>query len=239
MNNKKIVLVTGANRGLGLEAAKTFAEMGYYTILSGRNADSLDSVISKLKDQFQNIDSVILDMSDKQSIRHAADGVLSKYGKIDILVNNAGILIDDADSGADNSILTINSNIIHKTMMTNVYGPLLLSQLLIPKMKENDFGRIVNVSSAMGQLSDMNGLYPAYRISKVSLNALTMSRQNELKGTTILVNSVSPGWVRTDMGGKNAPRSLEEGVQGMIRLATLVDGGPSGLFFRDGDQLDW
>ena len=85
MNNKKIVLVTGANRGLGLEAAKTFAEMGYYTILSGRNADSLDSVISKLKDQFQNIDSVILDMSDKQSIRHAADGVLSKYGKIDII----------------------------------------------------------------------------------------------------------------------------------------------------------
>lgn len=235
----KIVLVTGANRGLGLEAARTFAEMGYFTILSGRNSDSLESVMMKLKTQFQNINSVIMDMSNEQSIRKAADSVLSKYGKVDILVNNAGILIDDANSGADNSILTINSNIIHQTMMTNVYGPLLLSQLLIPKMKESDFGRIVNVSSAMGQLSDMNGLYPAYRISKVSLNAVTVILHNELNGTNILVNSVSPGWVKTDMGGKNAPRTLEEGVQGMIRLATLKDGGPSGLFFRDEDQLAW
>jgi len=124
-------------------------------------------------------------------------------------------------------------------METNLYGPLLVSQALIPLMKIHDYGRVVNVSSGAGQLSEMQTGYPTYRISKTALNALTRITANELKDTTILVNAVCPGWVKTDMGGPNAPRTVEQGVETIVWLATLPEDGPTSGFFRDRQPIPW
>ncbi len=154
-----------------------------------------------------------------------------------MLVNNAGIYIDyQADS---NSILNAKVDTLRQTIETNVYGVLQITQALIPLMKEQNYGRIVNVSSGMGQLNDMQGGSPGYRVSKTALNALTRIFASELKGTNILVNSVCPGWVKTDMGGSEAPRTPEQGVDTIVWLATLPDGSATGGFFRDRQPIDW
>jgi NAD(P)-dependent dehydrogenase (short-subunit alcohol dehydrogenase family) len=157
---------------------------------------------------------------------------------LEILVNNAGILIDPLDPAAG-SVFHTKVDTLRRTYETNVYGPLQLCQALIPLMQVRGYGRVVNISSGMGQLSEMNGGYPGYRLSKTALNALTRIFADELKGTNILVNSVCPGWVRTDMGGPKASRSVEEGVYTIVWLATLPSGSPTGQFFRDRQPIPW
>ena len=151
-------------------------------------------------------------------------------------MNNAGILIDESDLPSETNPKTIRT-----TLETNLLGPWRLCQALIPLMKRNEYGRIVNVSSGAGALSEMSGsLYaPAYSISKTALNALTIMLASELRGSNILVNAVCPGWVRTDMGGTSAPRSVEEGADTAVWLATLPDNGPTGGFFRDRTRIEW
>jgi NAD(P)-dependent dehydrogenase (short-subunit alcohol dehydrogenase family) len=139
----------------------------------------------------------------------------------------------------DISVFDAKVETLRKTMETNVYGPLQLIQALVPLMKEHDYGRIVNVSSGMGQLTDMGGGYPGYRLSKTSLNALTRIFANELNGTHILINTMCPGWVKTDMGGPGATRTPEQGVDTMVWLATLPNDGPTGAFFRDRKPIPW
>ena len=158
-----------------------------------------------------------------------------------MLVNNAGIF-PDAPSAGDHSlpsVFDVPLDAIRSAMDTNVYGPLLLCQALVPLMKKNGYGRIVNLSSGMGQLTYMNGRCPAYRISKTSINALTRIVSEELKDENILVNSMCPGWVKTDMGGSGATREIPEGADTAVWLATLSDGSPSGKFFRDRKEFEW
>lgn len=136
-------------------------------------------------------------------------------------------------------MLRVKTGAINRAMTTNVYGPLLMSQALVPLMKKNNYGRVVNISSGLGQLSDMGGGYPAYRISKTAINALTRMFAGELKADNILVNSMCPGWVKTDMGGPDAPRDVQEGADTAVWLATLPDNGPRGKFFRDRQEIPW
>lgn len=137
------------------------------------------------------------------------------------------------------SVFKTRLDILDATLKTNFYGPLLLCQAFVPLMKRNKYGRIVNVSSGLGQLDSLGSGYPAYELSKAALNALTLSMARELRGTNVLINAMCPGWVRTDMGGWHAPRSVEEGADTVVWLATLPDGGPQGGFFRDRQPIPW
>lgn len=175
-----------------------------------------------------------LDVTSHASIERFAQYVENGLGRSDILVNNAGVFIDRDKRGID-----VDFETVRKTMETNVLGPFLLSQALIPIMRRHRYGRIVNVSSGLGALSDMGSGYPAYRMSKACLNALTRILADELTGTNILVNSVCPGWVRTKMGGPGAYRTVEDGADTAVWLAMLPDSGPSGRFFRDRREIEW
>ena len=175
-----------------------------------------------------------LDVTDHGSITKFAEYIQQEFGRVDILVNNAGVFIDREKLG-----INVDRETVRRTMEANAFGPLFLSQALIPFMKRHHYGRIVNVSSGLGQLTDMGGGYPSYRMSKSCLSAVTRILADELKGTNILVNSVCPGWVRTDMGGSDAERSVEKGAETAVWLALLPDGGPSGQFFRDKKVIPW
>lgn len=177
---------------------------------------------------------ISLDVSDPQSIESATKDILSRFGGVDILVNKAGIFID----GNDNSFATTVEK-LEKTVRTNTIGPFLLCQKLIPAMVKRGGGRVINVSSGLGQLSEPSGGYPAYRISKTALNAVTRLFSVEAHHPQVLVNSVCPGWVRTDMGGANAARSVEKGAETIVWLATEPGLNANGLFFRDKEPIDW
>ena len=157
------------------------------------------------------------------------------YGRTDILINNAGIMIDPRGS----RLLDSELKTYRDTLETNAFGPLLITQALLPLMKKRNYGRIVNLSSGRGQLSEMGSGTPAYRISKTALNALTRIVAAETRGSNILVNSLRPGWVKTDMGGPYAPRTVAQGADTAVWLATLPDGGPTGGFFRDRKPIPW
>ncbi|HZE77162.1 MAG TPA: SDR family oxidoreductase [Nitrososphaeraceae archaeon] len=233
-SNKKIALVTGANRGIGFESCRQLGQLGITVLLTARDATKGLLATKQLTDE--NIDVLFyeLDVSDKTHIHRIAYEVKRRFGRLDILINNAAILYDTGHN-------TINADldIVNEALITNLYGPWLLSQAFIPIMKKNRYGRIVNVSSAAGSLHYMVGGTPAYGISKVALNALTRKLADELKGTGILVNSVDPGWVATDMGGHGG-RSVKEGARGIVWAATkLPENGPSGGFFCDGVAEAW
>ncbi len=234
---EQIALVTGANRGLGLETSRQLAQQGIHVILSSRDVVKGEAAVEKLKAEGLTFSYHPLDVADSESIKRLAQFIQEQFGHLEILVNNAGIFIDPQD--AAESIFQANLETLQRTYETNVYGPLQLCQALIPLMQKQGYGRVINVSSGMGQLSDMNGGSAGYRLSKTGLNALTRIFADELKGTNILVNSVCPGWVRTDMGGPNAHRNIEDGVNTIVWLATLPDGSPTGLFFRDRQPIPW
>lgn len=237
-SKKRVAVVTGGNRGIGKEIVRQLAQKGFQTILTSRDEQKGVDACRELKEDGLYVGYCQLEMTNVESINRLASFIRDHFGQLDILVNNAGILLDSSEPGGS-SVMTGQLDTIRTTMETNVYGPLLLCQAVIPLMKENNYGRIVNVSSGMGQLSDMGGGYPAYRLSKVSLNALTRIFSNELEGTNILVNTMCPGWVKTDMGGENATRSVAEGADTAVWLASLEDGGPTGKFFRDRSEIPW
>jgi NAD(P)-dependent dehydrogenase (short-subunit alcohol dehydrogenase family) len=176
-----------------------------------------------------------LDTSDPTSIELVCKWIVEKHGKVDVLVNNAGIFLDDLAASAS----TTDLKKVLETFQTNTLGPLLLCQKLVPLMVKNGFGRVVNVSSGMGQLGDMEGGSPAYRISKTALNAVTRIFAAESAGSDVLVNSVCPGWVRTDMGGSNAHRSVEKGAETIVWAATSPALKTSGGFYRDKEPIFW
>lgn len=235
----KTAVVTGANRGLGLETCRQLAGLGLTVILTSRDAQKGEAAAAGLRKAGAEVRFHPLDVTDPQSIRRLADFVETEFGRLDMLVNNAGVFLDPVDSPEPDaaSVFRADLDIVRRSMETNVYGPLLLCQALVPLMR--GYGRIVNVSSGMGQLTEMNGGCPGYRFSKVALNALTRILADELQHTRIKVNSLCPGWVRTDMGGPNADRPVEEGADTIVWLATLPDDGPSGGFFRDRKPIPW
>ncbi len=234
----KIAVVTGGNRGLGFETCRQLAKLGIQVILTSREEAKGKAAIEKLEAEGLDVNYQQLDVTNSESIQRLAELVSEQFGYLDILVNNAGILLEQLADG-DDSIFNAEIDTLHQTIETNLYGPLLLCQALVPLMKKHNYGRVVNVSSGAGQLSDMHSGYPTYRISKTALNAVTRIFASELTGTNILVNSVCPGWVRTDMGGSNATRTLEQGVDTIVWLATLPDNSPTGGFFRDRKPIAW
>jgi len=232
----RVALVTGANRGIGLEVARQLANLGYRVILSARNIDQGEAAAEMLCSNDAKVYPVELDVTDEAEVERLVDRVSSDFGRLDVLVNNAGILVDESDLPSKTKAQTVRT-----TLETNLLGPWRLCQAFIPLMKRNNYGRIVNVSSGAGALSEMSdSLYaPAYTISKTALNALTIMLASELQDSNTLVNAVCPGWVRTDMGGSGAPRSVQEGADTAVWLATLPDNGPSGGFFRDRKRIEW
>ncbi len=231
---KKIAVVTGGNLGIGFEACRQLATKGIKVILTSRDEAKGKAAAEKLQAEGLDVIAHPLDVTSAESCDRLAQFLGDLFGRVDVLVNNAGVYLDSG-SGVFNTRV----DTLRQTMETNVYGPLQLSQALIPLMKEHNYGRVVNVSSGMGQLTDMTGGSPGYRISKTALNALTRILSAELQGPNILVNSVCPGWVKTDMGGAGAPRTPEQGADTIVWLATLPDDGPTGGFFRDRQPIDW
>ena len=234
-----LAVVTGGNRGLGLETCRQLAGKGIRVILTARNAQQAESAAQTLRAQGFDVLWQRLDVTDAESVQSLADFIRNAFGRLDILVNNAGVFSDPFDPADPprSSIFNTDIDTIRAAMETNSYGAVRLAQALIPLMDGR--GSVVNISSGMGQLSDMNGCCPGYRLSKTALNAVTRILADELNDTRIKVNSVCPGWVKTDMGGPNAERSLEQGASGIVWAACLPDDGPSGGFFRDGAPIPW
>ena len=181
----------------------------------------------------ENVLAVELDVTDDQSVGAAIAGIESGPGSLDVVVNNAGIF------GEPTGAADYDLERAHEVLETNVFGPWRVVQAALPLLRQSSSPRIVNVSSGAGQLEEMGGGRSAYRLSKAALNALTRTLAADEAGSGLLVNSVCPGWVRTDMGGENAPRSVEEGADTAVWLATLPDGGPSSGFFRNREPIAW
>ena len=234
---RRVAVVTGANRGLGLETCRQLAARGLKVILTSRDAAKGQAAAERLVGEGVDLVFHQLDVTDPESAGRLARYIENSVGRLDVLVNNAGVFPDPLRAGA--SVFEARPETLRVGMETNAFGALFVCQALVPLMLRGEYGRIVNVSSGMGQLSDMNGRHPAYRMSKTALNALTRILADELKDTNILVNSVCPGWVRTDMGGPDADRPVEEGADTIVWLATLADDGPSGGFFRDRKRIPW
>ncbi len=226
-----VALVTGANRGIGLEVCRQLAARGYRVLLAARDFQKGDAAARTIAGNVQPLE---LDVTDAKSVERAKDEAIQKAGRVDVLVNNAGVLIGENDDLFATSIDTFR-----KTLETNLIGAVAVSQAFVPAMITRRFGRVVNVSSRAGQLSTMSDYAAAYSISKAALNAFTRQLAAATNGTGVLVNSACPGWVRTDMGGTNATRTVQQGADTLVWLATLPDNGPTGEFFIDRKRIDW
>jgi NAD(P)-dependent dehydrogenase (short-subunit alcohol dehydrogenase family) len=226
-----VALVTGANRGLGLEVCRQLAERGYRVIVSARTLEKAQSGARQIQG---NVHAIAIDVTKPESISVAHAEALERFGRVDVLINNAGVLLNE-----NVGLIDVPMSDFHETFETNVLGAIAVSQEFVPGMIARRFGRVVNVSSRAGQLSTMSDYAPAYSISKAALNAFTRQLAAATNGTGILVNSVCPGWVRTAMGGQNAPRSVSQGADTIVWAATLPDNGPTGEFFTDRRRIDW
>ena len=233
--DKRVAVVTGANRGIGFEVSRQLARHGMRVLLACRDAAKGEAAAERIRYENGDAQVVVLDVTDGASVASLAKYVRDHFGSADVLVNNAGILIDPPGS----RMLESSLDTYRETLEVNLFGPLQLCLALVPAMRESGYGRVVNLSSGLGQLSEMGAGTPAYRISKTALNALTRTLAAELAGTNVLVNALCPGWVRTDMGGRSASRSVEQGADTAVWLATLPDGGPSGGLFRDRRPIPW
>jgi NAD(P)-dependent dehydrogenase (short-subunit alcohol dehydrogenase family) len=238
MAETRIAIVTGANRGIGLEIVRQLARGGLIAVLCARNLAKGKAAAATLVSEGPEPPVVALDVADPDSVRAAVAEVMALYGRVDVLVNNAGIL-KEGFSPEDASVLDVSSDLAMLTYLTNTVGPLRLLQAVVPIMKERGYGRVVNVSSGAGQLEDMRSGFPAYRMSKAALNALTRITAAELGPGDIKVNAMCPGWVKTDLGGPNATRSVEKGAETAVWLATLPADGPTSGFFRDMKPIAW
>jgi len=210
---KRIALVTGSTRGIGAEVARQLEARGDEVIVVGR------------KD---------VDLGDEQSIEAFGARVEREHGRLDVLVNNAAILLDEGKS-----ILDVTAREFENTWRVNVLGAFLMTKRFAPLLRRSGHGRVVNVSSGAGQLSSMSNYAPSYSTSKAALNAITILFANAMRRDGVLVNCADPGWVRTDMGGPGAPRSVEQGADTIVWLATLPDDGPTGGFFHDRKKIAW
>jgi NAD(P)-dependent dehydrogenase (short-subunit alcohol dehydrogenase family) len=232
---RRVALVTGANRGLGLETSRQLLAKGLTVVMTGRDEAALEQARRTLKQEDQPRARIVrLDVTDPRSIGQARRIVNDRVGPVDVLVNNAAILLSDGDD-----VLSIEGGDYRRTFDTNVFGVIDVCRVFVPDMARRRYGRIVNVSSGAGQLARMSTYAPAYSMSKTALNAFTRILAATYKDKGVLANVVDPGWVRTDMGGPSAPRSLQEGADTIVWLATLPDDGPTGGFFHDRRAIQW
>ncbi|MCU0490026.1 MAG: SDR family oxidoreductase [Chloroflexaceae bacterium] len=231
---QRLALVTGANRGIGLEVSRQLARQGLHVILTSRDEGQGQQAADGLAADGLAASYLPLDVTDGQRIERLAALVQREYGRLDVLVNNAGVYLDEGVS-----IFAVDEATIRETMEVNFFGALLLTRALVPLMRANRYGRIVNVSSGYGSMHEMGGYTGAYKISKVALNAMTRIMADELRRDNIKVNTMNPGWVRTAMGGPHAPRSPAEAADTIVWLATLPNDGPTGGFFADRRPAMW
>jgi NAD(P)-dependent dehydrogenase (short-subunit alcohol dehydrogenase family) len=230
--------VTGANRGLGLEIARQLGHLGHDVVIGARDIGKGRTAVSMLETEGLVALAVELDVDSPGSVRSAITELTGLKGPIGILVNNAGVLLDGPDAQTA-SVLDMPCERLAAAFRTNAIGPLLTMQAVIPGMRKRGYGRIVNISSRAGQLDELRAGIPSYRVSKTALNSLTRVIAAEFADDNIKINAMCPGWIRTDMGGPNAPISVEDGAATAIWLATLPDDGPTGGFFRELKALPW
>jgi NAD(P)-dependent dehydrogenase (short-subunit alcohol dehydrogenase family) len=229
---ERVALVSGANRGIGREVARELAAAGLTVVVGSRDLGRGAAVAAEIGNGAL---ARQLDVTDEESIARCIASIEEDLGRLDVLVNNAGV----EGTGWGTDAVAADLDEVRDILETNLFGAWKLTQAALPLMRGNGYGRIVNISSGMGQLDEMGGHAPGYRVSKVGLNALTRMLNAELADENILVNSCCPGWVRTDMGGPGAPRSVEEGADTPVWLATLEDDGPRGGFFRNREPIPW
>lgn len=242
---EKVAFVSGANRGIGFETSKKLAEMGIKVILGSRDLKKGEEAVKKLELENIQADLVQYDAFDLNAPQKVFDYISDKYNKLDILINNAGVLLSGNLFVTNSS--TVSDDDIKNTFQTNLFSVISLTQKLLPLIKKSDAGRIVNVSTILSSLTLHSAkdspIAPAkefaYNASKTALNAFTIHLANELKDTKIKVNSGHPGWVKTELGGPNAPIQVEESYKTSLRLATLDDDGPSGGLFHEDDTIPW
>jgi NAD(P)-dependent dehydrogenase (short-subunit alcohol dehydrogenase family) len=232
--DRRIALVTGANRGMGFETCRQLAKLGHRVIVTSRTLDRAKEAAARLSAERLDVVPLEMNVAEQESVLRAHRHVAAHIGSVDILVNNAAVLEAEHESLLDIELQTFRS-----TFHANVFGAVEVCRMFVPAMVKRRFGRVVNVSSGAGQLSSMSTYAPAYSMSKAALNALTRILAATVSGGGVLVNCVDPGWVRTDMGGPGAPRSVAQGVDTIVWLATLPASGPTGGFFRDRKPIAW
>lgn len=232
---EKNVLVSGGNRGLGFEACRQLAEAGFKVWLGARNEEKGKEAAFRLQEEGLDVQFIFLDAAQPDKMDAVRDKILEEDGRIDVLINNAGIFPDKKSS-----ILDIDTVTFEEIQLVNYFGPYFLMSSLMPVMLENNYGRIVNVAAEMGVSRAMDApMAGAYKASKYSLNALTRLFAGAARRKNVKVNSVSPGWVKTDLGGEKAEREPEEAMEGILWLSQLEEDGPTGKFFRDKEELEF
>ncbi|MCH8927987.1 MAG: SDR family oxidoreductase [Candidatus Marinimicrobia bacterium] len=232
--DKKIAVVTGGNRGIGFQVCRDIAKKGFKVLLTARNSEKGMESAEILQSEGLDVTFYELDVSSAESIDTFYNRVAEEFGRIDVLVNNAAIIPDARSSG-----LSLEIQELQVSLETNVYGIILLSQKIITLMIKNNYGRIINMSSGMGQFADMGSGYLAYRISKTAVNTITKVLANETDSHNIQINSVDPGWVKTEMGGAGASLSVEEGADTIVWLSTQPDDSPTGMFYKKRKIIPW
>ena len=231
MQNKQNIVITGGNRGIGYGLLKILSDK-HNVIITVRNNKKGQSTIAELGHSKNEINYVVMDVDNSDSVMRAADDIKQKFNNVDLLINNAGILIKEYQLPA----IETSEDSILKTFNTNTLGVLRVCKSIVPLMVNGS--KIINISSGMGQLDEMNSGSTAYRISKTALNALTKILSNELLSMGIKVNTICPGWVKTDMGGENATLTIEESTTQIVAFA-LRDNFPNGQFLRHGEIIPW
>lgn len=228
----KTVLITGANRGIGFETARQLVGRGFHIVIGSRLEEQGQKAVRELKGAGK-VSLLLVDVSSSKSIADAA-AKFAAIGQLDVLINNAGIYPDEGLS-----TLTISRERMVSTFQTNTFGALEMTQAFLPFLKKSAAARVINVSSGYGQLDGLSANVPSYCLSKLALNGVTIMLAEALIGEGIAVNSMCPGWVRTDMGGSAAPRSVEEGADTAVWLAADADQNLTGKFFRDRKEIPW
>jgi NAD(P)-dependent dehydrogenase (short-subunit alcohol dehydrogenase family) len=245
MSETKIALISGANKGIGLETARQLGKLGYTVLLGSRDALKGEVAARVLRDEKIDARVVKLDVTKQSDIDAAAAMVEAEFGKLDVLVNNAGVMIEKGWTKNTTSETTLEN--LRATFEANLFAVFALTKALLPALKKSEAGRIVNVSSILGSVSlqatkgspTYSTKLFAYNASKAALNVLTISLAHELRSTKIKVNSAHPGWVKTDLGGDAAPMNVVDGAKTEVELATLGEDGPTGGFFHNGKEIAW
>ena len=243
MHDKKVALVTGANKGIGFEIARQLGARGFTVVLAGRDERKATDAAARLRDERVDAHGAVLDVTDPSQAEAAARWLDGRFGRLDVLVNNAGVGLEFARQMRPSEV---SLETFRTTYETNVFGPFAVTRAMLPLLRKSSPSRVINVSSTLGSLgilSDPGGPYYgvnllAYNSSKSALNGITLAVAKDLAGEGISVNAVCPGWVKTDMGTDAAPRTVEQGAAIVVRLATM-DGPPTGKYLDDAGEIPW
>ncbi|MDX2148705.1 MAG: SDR family oxidoreductase [Planctomycetota bacterium] len=240
---EKLALITGGNKGIGLETARQLGKLGIHVLIGSRDGDRGRVAVDKLRSQGVRADAVQLEVTSQASIDEAARHVSSSFGRLDILVNNAGVLL----YGRDGLVSTTTLQTLRETFEANFFGMVAVTQAFLPLLRNSGAGRIVNLTSVLGSIAEhadpnssiYQAKFLAYDSSKAAVNMFTNHLAHELRGTAIKVNAAHPGWVKTDMGTNEAPLEVEEGARTSVWLATLPPEGPTGGFYHTQVHMRW